>query len=56
MRANSLVDRHEIFLCGACVGAHSNSQGEGFRQKDIKFLLELFINWFDKLVSIIKFT
>lgn len=37
--------RHEIFVATAVVGAHANAGPKGFRQRDVKFLIELFSNW-----------
>ena len=37
--------RQELFVAAAVVGAHANSSDKGFRQRDVKFLAELFSNW-----------
>ncbi len=44
MHYDSLFHRHELFVAAATVGAHSNAH-EGFRQRDVKFLIDLFMNW-----------
>ncbi len=40
----SLFGRYELFIAAACVGAHAN-ESEGFRQREVRFLSELFLNW-----------
>ena len=45
MKQDSLVERSEIFFATATVGAHANASKSGFRQRDVKFLIELFSNW-----------
>ena len=47
MRRNSLFESHSIFADAALVAAHANAEDEGFRQRDFKFLIELFSNWMD---------
>ena len=44
MKYDSLFSRQELFVAAACVGAHANAP-DGFRQREIKFLIELFSNW-----------
>lgn len=34
-----------LYMNLAAVAAHAKLKGEGFRQKDVRFLLELFSNW-----------
>lgn len=41
----SLVTRNELFLATAAVAAHATFKQEGFRQRDMKFYIELFSNW-----------
>ena len=38
---------HPRLISAAAIGAHSNSEGRGFRQRDIRFIVELFCNWLD---------
>ncbi len=35
------------YFTAATLGAHSNAAGKGFRQKDLRFILGLFLNWMD---------
>jgi len=44
MEYESLSSRHELFIAAATLGAHANEH-EGFRQRDVKFLIDLFTNW-----------
>ena len=37
--------RYELFIAAAIVGAHAEHQQEGFRHRDVRFLIELFSNW-----------
>lgn len=63
MRKDSVFDQYEVYVCTAIVAAHSNIhlelknknrhlQVEGFRQKDVKFLIELFFNWAELIPQI----
>lgn len=45
MPRDSLIQRQDIFMAAAAVGAHANSKGVGFRQKEVRFLIELFSGW-----------
>jgi hypothetical protein len=36
-----------IYFIAATLGAHSNFLQEGFRQKDVRFLVGLFLNWME---------
>ncbi len=36
-----------IYFIAAALGAHSNFLQQGFRQKDVRFLIGLFLNWMD---------
>lgn len=45
MRRGNLIRRYEILVAAACVAAHANVRVDGFRQRDIRFLLDLFTNW-----------
>ena len=38
-----------LIFQAAALAAHSNSQGQGFRQKDLKFMAELMANWMDAM-------
>ncbi len=45
MRKGALLQRYEVFVAAACMASHANAPAEGFRQRDVKFLIELFSNW-----------
>ena len=45
MPHDSRLERFELFAATACIGAHAQSDNEGFRLRDVKFLVELFSNW-----------
>ena len=47
MSQDSRFDRYEIFVASAVVAAHASADREGFRHKDVKFLIELFSNWLE---------
>lgn len=46
-RNDTLFRRHEIFVAAATIAAHANCGEPGFRQRDVRFLIELFSNWVD---------
>ena len=39
------LNRDEIYIAAAAVAAHANGSIDGFRQRDHRFLVELFTNW-----------
>lgn len=45
MNYDSLLGRQELFVATAVIGSHATSSEEGFRQRDVRFLIELFSNW-----------
>lgn len=45
MTQRSTVDRLEIFMASATLAAHASFFEEGFRLRDVKFFVELFLNW-----------
>ena len=47
MRRHSVFDRFALVAATATVAAHANVRAEGFRQKDVRFLMELFCNWIE---------
>lgn len=55
MEYDSLLDRAEVFFATATIAAHASAVGDtfssvaGFRQKDAKFLIDLFSNWTQSL-------
>jgi hypothetical protein len=40
-----------LYFAAAALAAHSNSQAGGFRQRDLRFMLGLFLNWMDATVK-----
>lgn len=47
MRKSSLALHYQAYFHAATLGAESNWRHKGFRQKDFRFLLELFANWME---------
>jgi hypothetical protein len=47
MPKRSHLERHRAFFHAAAIAAHARFAKEGFRQKDFKFLIELFSNWLE---------
>lgn len=45
MRKDTLFKRFEVFVAAATIAAHANYPREGFRQREVRFLIELFSNW-----------
>jgi hypothetical protein len=45
MLQDSVVQRHELFAASGAIAAHATHGLKGFRQRDLKFYVELFINW-----------
>ena len=41
------LDRHRILFHAATIAAHARFLKDGFRQKDLRFLIELFSNWLE---------
>jgi hypothetical protein len=39
------LQRHQVLFDAAAIGAHARFGTRGFRQKDLRFLIELFSNW-----------
>lgn len=44
---DSHLERYELFTATATVAAHASYVEPGFRQRDVKFLMELFSNWIE---------
>lgn len=44
LQQDSLSERAELFIAAATLGAHANAK-VSFRQRDVRFLIELFSNW-----------
>lgn len=45
MRKDALFQRHELFVAAGVLAAHSTYERDGFRQRDVRFFIELFSNW-----------
>lgn len=45
MRTGTIFRRYEQFVAAAAIAAHATAPEEGFRQRDLRFLIELFSNW-----------
>lgn len=45
MRTGTIFKRYELFVAAAVIAAHANGPKDGFRQRDVRFLIELFSNW-----------
>lgn len=45
MRQDALFRRYEPFVAAAILGAHANTLDNGFRQTNVRLLLEMFTNW-----------
>lgn len=41
------LGRHRALFEAAAIGAHARFSAQGFRQKDLRFLIELFSNWLE---------
>lgn len=44
-RRNSLVDLNTPFMSAALIAVHATAGSHGFRQRDVRFFLELFADW-----------
>jgi len=53
MRKGSLSDNFRVYLASAVCAAHINGPGN-FRQKDVRFYLELFMNWMESPLGFIE--
>ena len=51
MFQEGMLQRYEMFAAAAAVSAHAHAPEEGFRQRDIKFLIELFTNWIESMLG-----
>ena len=49
MKSASTVGRLELYVAAAVVAAHASSYDEGFRQRDVRFFTELFLNWGEEI-------
>lgn len=46
-RSDAFYDIHATFINAALISAHANHGEHGFRQKDVKFYIELLTNWME---------
>lgn len=46
-RTGSFHLQYGTYIHAACLAAHANQNGDGFRQKDLRFFLELLLNWME---------
>ena len=46
-RTETVSTRLQLLLGAATIAAHSTSVQEGFRQRDVRFLFDLFSNWIE---------
>lgn len=44
-RADNLLARYEVFVAAGVIAAHISARESGFRQRDVRFLIELFMDW-----------
>ena len=51
MSHRSTVDRLDIFMASATLATHASFFEEGFRLRDIRFFVELFLNWSEDVES-----
>lgn len=51
MRRESVQRQFEPYFEAAVLAAHFKFRGSGFRQRDVRFLIELFTNWMEALVG-----
>ena len=43
---DNLLNRYGVLVAPAILGAHASApDGIGFRQRDVRWLLECFVNW-----------
>lgn len=45
MRTDALFERYEVYVAAASIAAHASIPATGFRQRDVRFFIELFTNW-----------
>lgn len=48
MRTGTILKSYEFFVAAAAIAAHASFGKEGFRQRDVRFLIELFSNWVER--------
>ena len=47
MRSESIYKNYSAYINSALLACHASFDESGFRQKDLKFFIELFTNWMD---------
>ena len=48
MRNNSIIEENEVYIASGVIAAHAYATEQGFRQRDAKFMVELFSNWMEQ--------
>ncbi len=51
MRRQAHTKRHELFVAASIIAAHANFSDTGFRQRNVRFLAELFANWTESSIA-----
>ena len=51
MRLGNVFQRYERVVAAAVIGAHASSASDGFRQREVRFLIELFSNWVEQALT-----
>lgn len=46
-RTGSFYSQYATYIHAACLAVHANQKPEGFRQKDLKFFIELLLDWME---------
>lgn len=45
MRTGTIFRQYELFVAAGVLAAHATASSNGYRQRDVRFLIELFSNW-----------
>lgn len=53
-RRDSWIERYGDLATASVIAAHANAKAEGFRQKDVKFMLDLLCNWLESSLGLSK--
>jgi len=55
MRSGTILNRYELFAAAGVIAAHATAIGDpgvvSFRQRDVRFLFQLFANWTEKIIG-----
>jgi hypothetical protein len=51
MRTGNVLLENELFAASGAIAAHANAAGGSFRQRDVRFLIELFSNWVESALG-----